>query len=100
MARQRSDVDLSAEVAERLRVTREAMRLSQQDFATRAGIAPNTYNQFEQGKRLLTVAKAMALCNAHGLTLDWLFRDDPSNLPYRLVSAIRALREFSTTQGE
>jgi transcriptional regulator with XRE-family HTH domain len=94
MPRVRSDIGLNEAVAARLRVTREAMRLSQQEFATRAGIAPNTYNQFEQGKRLLPVTKGISLCETHGLTLDWIFRDDPSGLPYKMATAIKALRDF------
>jgi transcriptional regulator with XRE-family HTH domain len=92
MPRIKSDAKLNEAVAKRLRVTREAMRLSQHEFACRAGIAPNTYNQFEQGKRLLTVSKAISICAAHGLTLDWIFLDDPSNLPYKLAAAIKALQ--------
>lgn len=94
MPRIKSDAKLNEAVAGRLRVTREALRLSQQEFAARAGMAANTYNQFEHGKRLLPVTKGIALCDAHGLTLDWVYRDDPSNLPYKLAAAIKALREI------
>lgn len=87
-----SDRDLMEAVGERLRLSRQALGLSQVEFAQRAGIAANTYNQYERGKKLPSFVNANALCDAHGLTLDWLFRDDPGNLSYKLASAIAAIK--------
>ena len=87
-----ADRDLMEAVGERLRLSRQALGLSQVDFAQRAGIAANTYNQYERGRKLPSIANANALCDAHGLTLDWLFRDDASNLAYKLASAIQAIK--------
>ena len=81
-----------ADIAERLRITREALGFTQLEFASRAGIAGNTYNQYEKGKKLPSIRYAIQLCEAHNLSLDWIFRDDPSNLPYRLADAIKAIR--------
>lgn len=92
MQTRRTDSELMGEVGDRLRLSRQALGLSQVDFAQRAGIAANTYNQYERGKKLPSISNAVALCEAHDLTLDWLFRDDPSNLPYKLASAIQALK--------
>lgn len=80
------------EIAHRLRITREALGFTQLEFAGRAGIAGNTYNQYEKGKKLPSIKNAVALCEAHSLTLDWIFRNDPGNLPYRLADAIKAIR--------
>ncbi len=76
----------------RLRLTREAMGITQVEFAGRAGIAPNTYNQYEAGKNFPQIEYAQRLCDAHGLTLDWIYRGDLSNLSYQLAEAIRAIR--------
>jgi transcriptional regulator with XRE-family HTH domain len=81
--------DLPTDVARRLRRTREAIGLDQQQFGTRAGMSQSQYNQYETGKRLITLASAMKLCEEYGLTLDWVYRGDPSGLPYRLATAIR-----------
>jgi transcriptional regulator with XRE-family HTH domain len=81
--------DLAIDVARRLAAARRALDLDQQQFGTRAGLSQPQYNQFEKGKRLLTLAAAMKLCDAYNLTLDWLYRGDPSNLPYKLATAIR-----------
>ena len=81
-------------IGQRLRLTRESMRLTQVEFARRAGIAPNTYNQFETGMRLVPPGRAIAICDAYSLTLDWIYRGRMDDLPTRLSKAIEALREM------
>lgn len=80
------------DVAKRLALTRRALRADQQSFGRDAGLAQPRYNQYETGDRLLTLAAAMLLCERYNLTLDWLYRGDPSGLPYRLAEEIKAAR--------
>lgn len=82
-------------VGRRLRLTRLALQMPRGEFAARAGIAANTYNQFEHGARLISPGKATALCEEYNLTLDWIYRGDPSGLPYRLAAAVKALTEVT-----
>ncbi|MEZ5852571.1 MAG: helix-turn-helix transcriptional regulator [Hyphomicrobiaceae bacterium] len=82
-------------VGRRLRLTRQAMRLTQREFASRAGIATNTYGQYESGARLISPARAIELCEAHGLSLDWIYRGQSGDLQYKLATAIRALSDLS-----
>lgn len=82
------------EIGDRLRLVREALGMSQVDFAARAGIAANTYNQIERGVRLPSVESSIALCEAHDLTLDWIFRGDVSGLKVRLADSIKAMRKL------
>lgn len=84
--------DLAADVARRLALSRRALDLDQQSFGETAGLAQPRYNQYETGKRLLTLSAAMMLCERHLLTLDWLYRGDPSGLPSRLHERIQAVR--------
>ena len=81
--------NLAIDVARRLRRTREAVGLDQQQFGSRAGMSQPQYNQYETGKRIITLRSAMMLCDEYSLTLDWIYRGDPSGLPYRLATAIR-----------
>lgn len=53
-----------------------------------AGIAPNTYNQWEKGKQPPALDQAIRLCDVHGLTLDWIYLGDASGLPLRITSRI------------
>lgn len=92
MSRKRSrDVNWKS-VASRLSLTRSVVGLNQGEFGKRAGLAPNQYNQYETGAKKLSITGAVALCNTYNLTLDWLFLDDPSGLPYEMGEAIAALR--------
>jgi transcriptional regulator with XRE-family HTH domain len=83
---------LQDDVARRLKYSRIAVGVDQQDFAEAAGISQPRYNPYETGKRLLTLPAAMMLCERYSLSLDWLYRGDPSGLPNRLLSKINDLR--------
>ena len=91
MARRVPDVKRISAIAERLRLTRAALDYeSQAEFALKAGIQPNTYNQYEQAKGRPSLDNALNLCATYGLTLDWIFRGDPGGLPLRIASVIQA----------
>jgi DNA-binding XRE family transcriptional regulator len=76
------------EIAKRLELTRTVLQLSQSEFADRAGIARNTYNQWEKAKGRPQLDGAMALCEAHGLTLDWIYFGEKSGLSYALAQKL------------
>ena len=84
-------------VGRRLRLTRDALRLTQKEFASRADIETNTYGQWETGERLISPARAIELCMAHGLTLDWIYRGEPGDLPHKLATAVAALNALRAT---
>jgi transcriptional regulator with XRE-family HTH domain len=86
--------DFAADVGRRLRLSRRALGdLDQQEFGEEAGLSQSRYNKFETGSRPLTLEAAMKLCERWGLTLDWLYRGDPSGLPHKLVTDIRGERK-------
>lgn len=87
--------DLAADVGRRLSLVRRALRLNQQEFGSRAGLSQPQYNQFETGKRRLTIEAAINLCHVYSLTLDYLYRGDPSGLPYKLATTINQIRTGS-----
>lgn len=85
--------DHAKDVARRLRLTRVSLGIEdQQDFGEAAGVSQSLYNRFETGSRLLTLQAALKLCLHYDLTLDWLYRGDPSGLPYKLATSIREHR--------
>jgi DNA-binding XRE family transcriptional regulator len=75
-------------IARRLERTRVALDLSQSEFADKAGIARNTYNQWEKGKGRPQLDGAIALCNAYSLTLDWIYFGQMAGLPYQVASKL------------
>ena len=82
--------ELAAEVGLRLSRTRRALGIADQlEFGRRAGLSQPQYHQFETGKRRLSLDAALALCRVYGLSLDWLYRGDPSGLPHCLALALR-----------
>ena len=80
-------------VGVRLELTRAALEIDQGVFANHAGINGNTYNQYEKGERLPVVENAIKLCSRYELTLDWVYRGDPSGLKYGLADKINRLRQ-------
>lgn len=80
-----------AAIGRRLRLTRQALGLSQTEFAARAGIAKNALSQYESGKQRPSIDNAIALAETHRITLDWIYLGDNSNLRYELVEAMKKM---------
>lgn len=94
MKRYRDGTHSQEAIAARLRATRRALAAeNQQEFGDRAGISQSNYSQYENGHKRPSVDAAIALCDTYNLTLDWIYRGDPSGLPYKLAAAIQAQTE-------
>jgi transcriptional regulator with XRE-family HTH domain len=76
-------------VAYRLRITRLASGMTQAQFCRLTGIGQQAWNNYESGYRPLTIQPALRLCNALGVTLDWLYRGISAGLPFRLAADIQ-----------
>lgn len=79
-------------IAHRLIATREGMGYTQKEFCERAGIAPNTYNQWERAKGRPQLDMAIQLCRTYHLTLDWIYRGNALGLPADLQNIPSATR--------
>ncbi len=80
---------MRSEIGFRLRSTREELGIGQTEFARTAGVKPNTYNQYENGERLPDIICAIYICDAYNVTLDWIYRGDPSGLDPKFWSQLR-----------
>ena len=80
-------------VGARLALTRDVLGLKQGEFGERADIKPSMYNQIESGRSYPSVEAALRLCDTYRLTLDWIFRGEPSALEYGLADAIHKAHE-------
>jgi transcriptional regulator with XRE-family HTH domain len=69
-----------AGIAYRLELTRAVKGGTQKNFAAKAGIKDNTYSQWKSGTNQISLDAANALCDAHTLTLDWIYRGDVAGL--------------------
>lgn len=72
-------------VAARLKRVRSIFGLSKQDFAERAGLAPQTYGPFENAKRPLTIEAAKRLRTTYGLSLEFMYFGITDALPHRIA---------------
>jgi transcriptional regulator with XRE-family HTH domain len=80
-------------IADRLRATRRALGLNQRQLCERAGLLPQTYNQWEKAKGRPDLDGALALCDAFNLSLDWIYRGDPSQLPFKIAIHVAGSRD-------
>jgi DNA-binding XRE family transcriptional regulator len=86
----RIKADISPQaIAKRLRLAREATGLGQRAFAKGAGLASNTYNQWETGAQPPRLDYAVVLCETYHWTLDYIYRGDPANMPGRVWAHIQ-----------
>ena len=75
-------------LASRLKLTQDALELSGADIHRTTGIKPNRWSQYVNDKRPITLDAAGKFCDQYGVTLDWIYRADPSGLPQKLHNKI------------
>ena len=76
-------------VGTRLRLTRQALGLTQTEFGRRAGISKSAMSNIENGRNFPTIPNLVALCEAHDLTLEWVCAGFFKGLRHELVERIR-----------
>ena len=77
-------------IAARLICAREALEMSQSEFADMAGIARNTYNQYEKAVQRISLDMAMKLRDTYDLTLDYIYYGDASGVKFQLAQKLKA----------
>lgn len=82
-----------AAIGDRLEKLRRLIGDDQQKFAAKAKLSQNQYNQWERGKKRPSLDDALKLCDTYNVTLDWIYRGDPSGLGYQLANDLRDLRQ-------
>jgi transcriptional regulator with XRE-family HTH domain len=74
-------------------MTRDALELIDADICRGIGVKPNRWSQYVTGTRRITIEVADKLCDRYNVTLDWIYRGDPSALPLALS------KRMDTTQA-
>jgi len=81
---------------QRIRVVRKAARLTQEEVAEKAGIAPNFLGYIERGKKRPSLAVTFALAKVLNVSVETFFRFDQVETDERaLRKKINALVEKS-----
>lgn len=100
MLAEMGDAANATEVGRRLKLLREALKMSQTALCRLAGItSPQAWNNAETGDNFLTVSNAMKLCRVTGVTMDWIYRGQiTSALPAILLEEIQK-RQLEQSRG-
>lgn len=87
-------------LGKRLKLARAALGYGdkkQGEFATKAGLSPNAYNQYEKGQNYPKVEYMHMLCDRYpGLTLDYVYRASYEGMARDLVERIQDLLHGET----
>jgi transcriptional regulator with XRE-family HTH domain len=62
--------------ADRLRITRLALGLSQAEIARQTGMSPATWNNAETGDNRMKIDNLLKVCRRYGFGTDWFLRGD------------------------
>lgn len=58
----------------RLKRTREAFKMNQADWCRMVGIDTQAWNNYESGRRRISLDQLLKVCRATGITTDWIYR--------------------------
>lgn len=75
-------------IGARIQITREVLGFQQNEFCAGADIKPSMYSQIESGRSRPSIDTALRLSDAYRITLDWIFKGDPSGLEFKLGKLI------------
>lgn len=70
--------------ANRLRSTRESLKLKQEDVAARLGVGRTGYAAYESGKSVPPLESIMILLDILNVSFDWLTKGEESKAQYSL----------------
>jgi transcriptional regulator with XRE-family HTH domain len=84
--------DVKMRLAARLRLVREGMDLSQQDFAARLGISQTRYSKYESGRSAAPYDILIGISEISGQTLDFLIAGRATHLVTEAVDLPATLR--------
>jgi transcriptional regulator with XRE-family HTH domain len=78
----------------RLRLVRQVLYDSMAECARRNRVPENTWRNWEKGERFPDPPQLVAFCDAHGITMDWIYRNRirgmDEEVQIRLVAALAA----------
>lgn len=80
-----------AAIGDRIRLTREAMKLTQAAFARLVRTDPQAINNWEAARSRISLDQALKVCHATGVGLNWIYRGQISDMPMNLTMAVQKL---------
>lgn len=102
MARYHSDPTSLAEIGTRLALTRQALGFTQATMDKMMGStsAGQAWENYEAGRRRISINHALALCRACQLTLPWIYQGQMNDLPPHIRDEILRLMPRGGGRGQ
>lgn len=88
-------------IGERLRLTRAALGHTQAVMASLMGSSTGgqAWENYEAGRRRISLDHALTLCARLGLTLEWIYRGNLHSLPTELAERIQVQLRLEADQA-
>jgi transcriptional regulator with XRE-family HTH domain len=99
MAKMYRPDDVLLVVGRRLRATRVALSLTQEQLAAEIGVSRTALANWELGSALPDVLAMGRLSDRYGATLDWIYRGDMSGLRLSLANRLQGPSLGSSSLG-
>jgi transcriptional regulator with XRE-family HTH domain len=77
-------------IGDRLRMTREALKKNQATWCRMVGIDQQAWNNYERGRRRISLDHALKVVKATGVGLDWIYRGISKDLPHDIFIGVQA----------
>jgi transcriptional regulator with XRE-family HTH domain len=87
-------------IAERLKLLRESLGLSQTDMASLVGTSCQAWNNFERGRRRISVDQATKVCEKAGASLDWIYYGKLRSVATKIQTTERELHRTEPSEPE
>lgn len=88
------------QIGARLLELRRSYGYKAKDFAAFVGIAETTWNNYERGKRRISLDEALKVASRTGAGMDWIYRGMESSLPKHVLDKIDALRRSDAAKDD
>lgn len=86
-------MDSFADIGDRLRIWLLAKNMSAAKLCRLIDCEENEWSMFKKGDRRITLEIADQLCKEFGLTLDWIYRNDPRGMDEDLRIRMKEIRD-------
>ena len=81
-------------IAERLKLLRRTLDLSQQMMGTMAGVTGNAWHNYEVGRRWIEIEQAIRLKITTGCPIEWIYTGDERGVPRDLAKRLATARKL------
>lgn len=99
MTQKQENLDIQRAIGLRLRATREALGLTQEQLGAVLGISRTALNNWERGIRMADPLAMGRLADRYGATTDWIYRGQMAGMAHSLAIKIEPLLSRSSLAG-